>query len=65
MKVFVRRVDMSSVALALVGAICFAGAYYLIEYRDFNSLTMIPSLFALWNGLTHLTVIEAREVMDT
>lgn len=59
-----RRLDLAGLALLLVGLICGALAYWLIEYRGLNVLAIVPSVVAATTGATHLTKREAPRQQD-
>lgn len=49
-----RRIDGASLALAVLGLVCAAAAYWLIVNRDVNPLILVPSIAAVTTGVTHL-----------
>ena len=54
-----RRLDYSSLALAVVGIVCGVIAYVQIENHGYNALILVPSVVAATVGLTHLVKREA------
>lgn len=55
-----RRLDVSSLALTLLGLASGVFSYGLVTCADANALVMAPSIVAVPIGITHVIKREAR-----
>lgn len=54
-----RRLDLPSLALAVIGLAAGVFSYLLVTYASVNALVMAPSIVAVTIGATHLVKREA------
>lgn len=54
-----RKLDLASLALALIGLVSGVLAYVLIETKGYNALVIVPAVVTLTIGLLNITKLEA------